>query len=121
MTELSLPNEFSAEQLQRNFEAQAAKQVWWGMFRGQELVSRTALNSRGETIGQVGGVFTPKKYRQQGCAKAVMLHMLKDCRDLHGHTKSLLFTGETDIPAQKLYESIGYSRIGSFAIILGQT
>lgn len=30
-----------------------------------------------------------------------------------------LFTGEADIPAQKLYESMGYQRIGSFALILG--
>ena len=48
-----------------------------------------------------------------------MSHLLKDCRDLHGHNKNILFTGEADIAAQKLYESLGYKRIGSFALILG--
>ncbi len=33
--------------------------------------------------------------------------------------KNILFTGETDLPAQKLYESMGYKRIGPFAVILG--
>jgi predicted GNAT family acetyltransferase len=93
--------------------------VWWGLFDRDELQSRAGLNSKGQDIGQVGGVFTPKKYRQRGYAKATMLHMLKDCRDTHVHRKNLLFTGETDYPAQKLYESIGYQRIGSFALILG--
>jgi hypothetical protein len=45
--------------------------------------------------------------------------MLKDCRDLHGHVKSILFTGETDYPAQRLYESMGYQRIRFFGLILG--
>jgi len=93
--------------------------AWWGLFIDGEMISRTALNSNGEKIGQVGGVFTPKSKRQKGYAKVTMLHMLRDCRDLHGHTKSILFTAETDYPAQKLYEAIGYQRIGSFALILG--
>lgn len=117
--ELGLPNDLTEEQRRKSFESQVACKVWWGLFDGETLLSRTALNSKGEKIGQVGGVFTPIKFRQRGLAKATMFHMLKDCRDLHGHAKSILFTGETDIPAQKLYESMGYGRIGSFALILG--
>lgn len=120
MAELSLPDELSMEQKRKDFESQIANKVWWGLFDSEKLISRTALNSKGEKIGQVGGVFTPKEFRQKGFAKAVMFHMLKDCRDLHGHNKSILFTGETDFPAQKLYESMGYSRIGSFALVLGK-
>lgn len=120
MSELGLPDELSADQKQQDFEAQAENKIWWGLFEGDKLLSRTALNSKGEKVGQVGGVFTPKHFRQKGFAKRVMFHMLKDCRDLHGHTKNILFTGETDIPAQKLYESMGYGRIGSFALVLGR-
>lgn len=83
-----------------------------------KLNSIAGLNSKSDEIGQVGGVFTPKEKRKHGYAKATMLHLLKDCRDFHGHAKSILFTGETDLPAQKLYESIGYERIGHFALIL---
>lgn len=120
MSELSLPDELSIEQKRKDFESQIADKIWWGLFDGEKLISRTALNSKGEKIGQVGGVFTPREFRQKGFAKAVMLHMLKDCRDLHGHKKNILFTGETDFPAQKLYESMGYSRIGYFALVLSK-
>lgn len=119
MSELSLPDNLSAEQKRKDFDSQVSHKIWWGLFDGKKLLSRAALNSKGDTTGQVGGVFTPKEHRQKGLAKAVMFHMLKDCRDLHRHTKSILFTGEADMPAQKLYESMGYSRIGSFALILG--
>jgi len=118
LTELKLPNQLTFEQSRRDFAAQVQRRVWWGLFDGETLLSRVALNSNGETIGQVGGVFTPRELRQRGYAKATMFHMLKDCRDLHGHRKSLLFTGRTDIPAQKLYESMGYKRIGDYALVM---
>lgn len=119
MEELKIPDDLDKEKKRKDFEARILDKVWWDLFEGDVLLSRTALNSNGEKIGQVGGVFTPKPFRQKGYSKATMLHMLKDCRDVYGHVKSILFTGETDIPAQKLYESIGYKRIGSFALILG--
>lgn len=119
MAELNIPNDLNKEARRRDYEARLKERVWWGLFDGDRLLSRAALNSNGKEIGQVGGVFTPRGERKQGFSKATMLHMLKDCRDIHGHRKSNLFTGEIDIPAQKLYESIGYRRIGSFALILG--
>lgn len=119
MSELHLPNELTDDQARRSFDEQIDEKSWWGLFDGKQLLSRAALNSKGDKVGQVGGVFTPKRYRQKGYAKATMFHMLTDCRDLHGHSKSILFTGETDVPAQKLYESMGYQRIGYFAVILG--
>lgn len=119
MAELDLPDDLSEEKKRKSFEDQIGKKHWWGMFLGDELVSRTSINSGGEEIGQVGGVFTPDSRRKMGYGVATMLHMLKDCRDFHGHRKSILITGETNIPAQKLYESIGYERKGSFALILG--
>ena len=82
------------------------------------LVSQASLNSKGDTIGQVGGVFTRKEARKRGLAKKTIIHLLKDCQLIHQHHKSILFTGETDIPAQKLYESIGYTKIGYFGLIL---
>lgn len=119
LSELSLPDELSLEQKKADFKRQIHERICWGLFSGNTLLSRTALNSKGQTVGQVGGVFTPAQYRQRGYAKAAMFHMLKDCFNLHNHTKNILFTGETDIPAQKLYESMGYNRVDSFALILG--
>ncbi len=118
MSELSIPDKLSDEQKHSDFTKQIKNQIWWGLFDGESLQSRVALNSKGETVGQVGGVYTPPNLRQKGLAKAAMFHMLKDCRDLHQHKKSILFTVETDFPAQKLYEAMGYKRIGLFGLVL---
>ncbi len=119
LSELGLPDDTTTEQKRDTFAQMVLNRLWWGLFSGKIMLSRTALNSKGTSVGQVGGVFTPKQHRQKGYARATTFHMLKDCRDLHGHTKNILFTGETDLPAQKLYESMGYKRVGSFAVILG--
>jgi GNAT superfamily N-acetyltransferase len=118
LAELSIPDELSDEQKRSDFESRVQNRVWWGLFEGGTLLSMAALNSHSESVGQVGGVYTSPVHRQKGLGKAVMAHMLKDCRDVHHHAKSIFFTGETDIPAQKLYESLGYKRIGSFALVL---
>jgi hypothetical protein len=120
MEELHLTGDSNAEQVKSRFERSTQNKTWWGFFRNKTLISIAGLNSKSEQIGQVGGVFTPKEERMRGYSKATMLHLLRDCCELHGHTKSILFTGETDVQAQRLYELIGYERIGHFALILSE-
>ena len=117
MQELKLPETGTKEEVRKNFQIGAREKIRWGLFKDNQLIAIAALNSTSEKTGQVGGVFTKSKLRQKGYGKAICLHMLKDCIEIHGHTKNILFTGEEDIPAQKLYESIGYERIGFFALI----
>jgi predicted GNAT family acetyltransferase len=119
LSELGISDDRVTDQKRESFLRLVRDRLTWGLFVGDTLYSRTGLNSSGANIGQVGGVFTPEQHRKKGYARAAMFHMLKDCRDLHGHRKSILFTGEADIPAQRLYESMGYLRTGSFALILG--
>lgn len=118
MSELGLPDDTSAEQKREAFVRAVQSRAAWGLFSGGTLLCRAALNSRGTAVGQTGAVFTLPEYRRRGLSKATMLHMLCDCRDIHRHRKNILFTGEADLPAQALYESIRYERIGSFALIL---
>jgi hypothetical protein len=118
LTELGLGSDHNPQQLKQRFEKSTRQKLWWGLYQQDQLVSMAGLNSSGDLVGQVGGVFTKTELRKKGLSKATMLHMLKDCVRIHGHQKSILFTGETDIAAQKLYESIGYDRIGHFALIL---
>ena len=120
MLELGLPDQLSEEENRRYYESAIQNKIYWGMFDGPKLVSRAALNSSGPKTGQVGAVFTPSVHRRMGFAKVIMAHMLADCRDLRGHDQSILFTGETDVAAQKLYESIGYVRRGSFALVFAK-
>jgi GNAT superfamily N-acetyltransferase len=119
-TELGLPLQEigDKEHERKEFALRARGNIYWGMFHGNKLISRAALNSKTDGVGQVGAVFTLPEFRKKGLSKRTMFHMLKDCRDLHGHKKSILFTGQVDHPAQALYESMGYERIGHFALIL---
>ena len=118
MSELGLPDDTSAEQKREAFARLIRSRAAWGLFSGGTLLSRAALNSHGSTVGQTGAVFTLPAHRRQGLARSTMRHMLSDCRDIHRHRKNILFTGEADLPAQRLYESLRYERIGSFALIL---
>ncbi len=118
LKELGLKDDLSEAQRKMDFDERTKAKVWWGLFEGEELRSISALNSCRESVGQVGGVFTPKSLRRKGYSRSTMRHMLKDCIDIHKHRKNILFTGEEDIPAQKLYESLGYQNIGYFALIL---
>lgn len=119
MAELGLPDDTTSEQKRLNFSSMVRNRTGWGLFAGDRLVSRAALSANGTRVGQTGGVFTAAPYRRNGFARATLCHMLKDCRDVHGHAKNVLFTGESDFPARRLYESLGYAAIGEFALVLG--
>lgn len=116
--ELGLPYSKELERRRIDFSQMTKEKLWWGLFNNGKLVSIAGLNSKGEKVAQVGGVYTCLEERKKGYSKKTMFHLLKDCRDDFKHYKSILFTGENDFPAQKLYESIGYEKIGSFALIL---
>lgn len=120
LKELNLPDQLSADEKRYLFESGVSNQTWWGMKIDEELVSIAGLNSSSASIGQVGGVYTKPSHRRKGYSRSLMFHMLKDCLELHGHNKSILFTGEEDRHAYKLYESMGYDRVGKFALILSE-
>jgi predicted GNAT family acetyltransferase len=119
LSEVGLPDDATAAQKREGFATLVHHRAAWGLFAGGKLLSRAALNSQGPMVGQTGAVFTLPGYRRQGLARSTMRHMLSDCRDIHRHRRNILFTGEADVPAQRLYESLRYERIGSFALILG--
>lgn len=116
--ELNLKSELSEKQLQARFELSVSRNLWWGYFYDEKLVSIAGLNSSVKDIGQVGGVYTVKSYRKKSFSKSTMLQLVADCKELHKHTTSVLFTGENNTAARKLYESIGYEKIGYFMLVL---
>ena len=103
-----------------DFAKQVNDQVSWGMFdEAGLLLSSCYLFSMSLTMGVVGGVYTNKQNRQKGYSRTTLIHMLYDCKIIHKHQKSILFTGENMISAQKTYESIGYERVGKYAYFDG--
>ncbi len=83
-------------------------------------VSCTSFNASVRDAGvasivQVGGVYTPPEHRSRGYARAVVAASLEDARS-RGYQKSVLFTGISNVAAQKAYEALGYRLVGSYRI-----
>ncbi|HEY2743277.1 MAG TPA: GNAT family N-acetyltransferase, partial [Polyangia bacterium] len=65
---------------------------------------------------QIGGVFTPSSLRGRGYARAVVAGALVDAR-ARGVTRSVLFTGEDNVPARTAYLALGYRIVGDYALV----
>jgi ribosomal protein S18 acetylase RimI-like enzyme len=118
--ELSLPLQATLEQRRNDFIMRVRSGLWWGAFDDNyELVSIAALNATYGSLGQVGGVYTRPADRRKGLSYAVMQMLITDCRHRLGFDKLVLFTGEDNTSARRLYESLGFEAAGAFGLLLG--
>ncbi|MDB6161965.1 MAG: acetyltransferase [Gammaproteobacteria bacterium] len=118
--ELSLPLQATLEQRRTDFIVRIRSGLWWGAFDDcYDLVSIAALNATYGSLGQVGGVYTRPADRKKGLAKAVMRLLIEDCRKRLRFEKLVLFTGEDNTAARRLYESLDFQAAGAFGLLLG--
>jgi predicted GNAT family acetyltransferase len=103
---------------QTMFQQNTERRRWWGYFEDGRLVSMACLNAVYKHIGQVGGVYTVPDRRCSGLSRATMNALLADSVSVHGLERIILFTGEHNHAAQHLYETLGFSRIGDFAVLM---
>lgn len=120
LKEEGLPNDRSDSQLWNIFLEKTKKKIAWGYFLNSTLVSMADLNAKALDLGQVGGVYTDPKFRRKGYSKAVMMQLLHDAKELHSIRKLIIFTGENNFSAQKLYVSLGVAQVGNFALLFGE-
>jgi|GEM_PF-270460 len=120
LVEEGFPNDLNDEQLLEIFIDKCRKKIIWGFFLKGQLVSIADLNAKALDMGQLGGVYTHPNFRKKGYSKSVILKLLSDIKDIHGMRKLIIFTGENNLPAQKLYESIGVYQVGNFALLFGK-
>lgn len=121
LIEEGFPNDLTDKQLLDLFLDKTKKKITWGLFLNNILVSIADLNAKALDLGQVGGVYTMPNFRQRGYSKSVMQQLLLDAKELHKIRKVIIFTGDKNFPAQKLYNSLGVSQIGYFALLFGQS
>lgn len=119
LIEEGLPNDLTDTQLFNQFLEKTERKIIWGLFLENVLVSIADLNAKSLDLGQVGGVYTIPSFRQRGYSKSVMQQLLLDAKEIHKIRKMIIFTGEQNFPAQKLYNSLGVSQIGYFALLFG--
>jgi len=79
------------------------------------LVAKANVQGFSKHFAQIGGVMTHPSYRRQGCARQCVSALCRYCFSKGvGHV--LLFTANTNIPAQNLYTSLGFKPVDEFLI-----
>ena len=89
----------------------------WVLTLGDQIVAMTGFNAMARGIAQVGGVYTPPALRGRGYARAAVAASLKLARE-QGAVRSVLFTAETNLAAQRAYTALGYQVAGDFGLVL---
>ena len=89
----------------------------WVLEDRGEPVAYSSFNTAIKEAVQVGGVWTPPELRRRGYGRSVVAASLLDAR-LEGVKKAILFTGESNVAAQKAYAALGFQQIGDYRLVL---
>lgn len=119
--EVQTPLQGSRDERHAVFVSQVDAGCWWGHFDGDQLIGTASLNASYERMGQIGGVYTRPGYRGRGLAAITMQKLMRDAFDRHRLDRLILFTGESNSAARRLYRSLGFEPIGSFGLLFGQS
>jgi ribosomal protein S18 acetylase RimI-like enzyme len=84
---------------------------------GHERVAMCAFNARLPDAVQLGGVFTLPAARGRGYGRSVTAGALLAAR-AEGVAAAVLFTGVDNAPALRAYRSLGFERVGDYALAL---
>ena len=90
--------------------------TFWSAWDGDVLLGCGALKELDHTHGEVKSMRTPAAIRRRGAGRAILEHIIAVART-RGYERLTLETGTVDAfkPAQKLYESAGFTHCGPFA------
>jgi 8-oxo-dGTP diphosphatase len=111
-------NEDESDKYQRFLENTKQKYLF-GIFVDNKLASTASFVSCVDKIGQIGDIFTITEMRKKGLAKKLICQLILDGKINKHLEKVILFTGEDNHVAIKLYENIGFKRIGYFGLFFG--
>lgn len=89
----------------------------WVLEAAGTPVACSSFNAAIDEAVQVGGVWTPPAWRGRGYGRAVVAASLLDAR-AEGVTSAILFTGKSNLPAQKAYLALGFHHIGDYRLTL---
>jgi len=98
-------------------EARCSSGALFVLESAQEPVAMCGFNARLPDTVQLGGVFTPRPLRAQGFGRAVAAGALLAARE-EAATTAILFTGVENAPALRAYRSLGFERVGDYALAL---
>lgn len=79
-------------------------------------VAYCCYNARIAEAVQIGGVWTPVALRGRGYARCVVAGALQSAL-ARGASRAILFTPESNLPARRSYEALGFSVVGDYGLI----
>jgi len=89
--------------------------TFWTVWEDGELLGCGALKELSPTHGEVKSMRTPQKMRRRGAGRAVLSHIVGVAKERTYRLLSLeTGSAEAFLPAQKLYESFGFTYCGPF-------
>ncbi|HWI30798.1 MAG TPA: GNAT family N-acetyltransferase [Microbacterium sp.] len=90
--------------------------TFWSAWIGGELAGIGALKDLGDGRGELKSMRVHDAFLGAGVGRAILRHVIAAARE-RGMTSLWLETGTPDdfVPAQRLYESEGFTRCGPFA------
>lgn len=89
----------------------------WVLAEGDRLVSYAAFSAWTRGVVQLGGVWTPHELRSCGYGRAVVAGALFEARE-RGAARSILFTEQSNVAAQRAYGELGFHRVGQYGLLL---
>jgi putative acetyltransferase len=96
-------------------ELRGADITFWTAWDGETLLGCGALKELDRTHGEIKSMRTPGTLRRRGAGRAILQHIIGVARS-RGYDRLSLETGamEAFTPAQKLYQSFGFTYCGPF-------
>src|SRR5262245_284376 len=113
MHELSPPESVHALNLEG---LQAPEITFWTAWENGLLLGCGALKELDEKHGEIKSMRTPLAHRRKGAGRAILAHIIEVAQG-RGYERLSLETGTVEAfkPAQRLYESFGFSYCGPFS------
>ena len=112
MHELSPPESVHALPIEKLREPDV---TFWTAWEDELLLGCGALKELDQKHGEVKSMRTPIAHRRKGVGLAILTHIVEVAKG-RGYERLSLETGSSDAfrPAQKLYESFGFTYCGPF-------
>jgi putative acetyltransferase len=112
MYELSPPESVHALNLEK---LRVPDITFWTVWEGDILLGCGALKELDQTHGEIKSMRTPVAHRRKGAGRAILAHIIEVANG-RSYERLSLETGSADEfrPAQKLYESFGFTYCGPF-------
>ena len=93
-------------------------QLYFALISDDRIVSKAYTNAIGKNWIQIGGVYTLFQFRQNGYAALTVSTLCK--RILQAHKNISLFVKTKNLPAQQLYQKIGFTFHSDYKIVYFQ-